>query len=178
MRHDAKEIIQSVQVPKFPLRAGRSAEVAALIQELLTDARNSSSKDSPQLAVVLADIGSSLLQLRKFADAEPLLRESLALREKAEPDAWTTFNAKSMLGGALLGRKKYTEAEPLLRQGYQGMRDRERAIPPQGARRLPEALDRLIELYTATNRPDEVRRWQAERARYDKGGASRLGEKK
>jgi hypothetical protein len=32
--------------------------------------------------------------------------------------------------------------------------------------RLTEALDRLIEFYTATNQPEEVRKWQAERAKY------------
>jgi hypothetical protein len=42
-------------------------------------------------------------------------------REKKEPDAWTTFNTKSLLGGALLGRKKCADAEPLLMAGYAGM---------------------------------------------------------
>jgi serine/threonine-protein kinase len=32
--------------------------------------------------------------------------------------------------------------------------------------RIPEALDRLIELYTAINKPDEAKKWQAERAKY------------
>ena len=32
--------------------------------------------------------------------------------------------------------------------------------------RLPEAIDRLIELSTATNKPDDVKKWQAERAKY------------
>jgi hypothetical protein len=59
-----------------------------------------------------------------------------------------------------------------------GMKAREKTIPPQGSTRLPEALDRLIELYTATNRPDEVKKWQAERARYDKDAASKAGDKK
>jgi hypothetical protein len=32
--------------------------------------------------------------------------------------------------------------------------------------RLPEALDRPIELYTAINKPHELKKWQAERAKY------------
>jgi len=43
------------------------------------------------------------------------MSECLAIRAKKEPDAWTTFNTKSLLGGALLGQKKYGAAEPLLR---------------------------------------------------------------
>ena len=62
--------------------------------------------------------------------------------------------------------RKYVEAEPLLLAGYEGMKHREKTIPPQGKIRLPEALDRLIELSTATNKPDEVKKWQAERAKY------------
>ena len=78
------------------------------------EARKTLPKDSPQLAGLLAQIGLSLLQAEEWTEAEPLLRECLAIREKTQPDAWTTFNTQSLLGGALLGQKKYAEAEPLL----------------------------------------------------------------
>ena len=65
-----------------------------------------------------------------------------------------------------MGRKKYADAEPLLLKGYEGMKRREKTIPPPGATRLPESLDRLIELSTATNKPDDVKKWRAERANY------------
>jgi tetratricopeptide (TPR) repeat protein len=152
------------------VKASRSAEAAALVKEVVSDARKTLPEGSPRLAGELARIGSGLLQAKTFAEVEPILRECLAIREKAEPDAWTTFNTRSQLGGVLLGQKKYAEAEPLLRQGYEGMKAREKAIPPQGATRLPEALDRLIELYTAINRPDEVKKWQAERANHPRDG--------
>ncbi|GEM_PF-2653927 len=45
------------------------------------------------------------------------------------------------------------------------MKQREKTIPPSGQVRLPEALDRLIELSTATNKPEDARKWQAERAK-------------
>ena len=46
------------------------------------------------------------------------------------------------------------------------MKAREATIPSEGRGRLPDALDRLIEFYTATNKPDEVKKWWAERAKY------------
>ena len=147
-------------------RAGMSAEAAKLIAELLANTRQQLPQDSPQLAGQLAMFGQKLLKGNAFGEAEPLLRECLAIREKTEPDAWTTFNTQSMLGGALLGQKKYADAEPLLLKGYEGMKQREKAIPKEGAIRIPEALDRLIELYTATNKPDEVTKWGEERAKY------------
>lgn len=62
------------------------------------------------------------------------LRESLAIREKTQPDAWTTFDSKSLLGGALLGQKKVADAEPLLLAGYEGMKKRENATAPRAAK--------------------------------------------
>jgi len=83
-----------------------------------------------------------------------------------QPDAWSTFNTKSLLGGALLGQKKYAEAEPLLLKSYDGMKQREKTIPREGKDRLTEALGRLIEYYTVTKKPDEAKKWQAERTKY------------
>jgi tetratricopeptide (TPR) repeat protein len=121
---------------------------------------------TPDRSGQLAKHGLDLLKQRKWAEVEPLLRECLAIREKKEPDAWSTLNTQSMLGGALLGQKKYAEAEPLLLAGHEGMKAREKTIPPQANARIPESIDRLIELYTATNKPNEVKKWRAERAKY------------
>ena len=127
--------------------------------------------------LALAEFGSILLDLGRFADAEPLLRECVAIREKTQPDVWNTFNAKSMLGGALLGlakegkdagskAKRLAEAGPLLVQGYEGMKTREQTIPPQAAEAIPAALDRLIDFHTVTNKPEEVKEYRELRAKY------------
>jgi serine/threonine protein kinase len=147
-------------------KAGENAKFANLLHEQLADVRKTLPKDSPQLAGMMAQFGMSLLEMKGYTEAEPLLRECLAIREKTQPDEWTTFNTQSLLGGALLGQKKSADAEPLLLKGYEGMKAREKTIPPQAATRLPEALDRLIELYTATNKPDEVKKYQELRAKY------------
>jgi eukaryotic-like serine/threonine-protein kinase len=60
----------------------------------------------------------------------------------------------------------YKGAEPLLLGGYEGMKKRANAVSPDGRPRLPQAVDRIVELYTATSRPDELKKWQAERATY------------
>ena len=115
---------------------------------------------------MLAQIGLALLQTEELAEAEPLLRECLAIREKTQPDVWSTFNTKSLLGGALLGQKKYAEAEPLLLAGYEGMKQREKTIPPQ-AIRLHRGPGALVQLYEATEKKDEAasggRNWKVGR---------------
>lgn len=118
--------------------------------------------ESPQLAGVLALMGDALLQTKSFAKAEAILRECLAIRTKASPEDWKTFNAKVLLGGALLGQKKYADAEPLLRAGYEGMQKHEKEIPPQGKVRLSEAVERLVRLYEATGKTDEAAKWRKE----------------
>ncbi len=126
--------------------------------------------DSPAYAGALAAFGLNLLHQKKWTEAEPLLRECLAIREKTQPDAWTTFNTKSLLGGALLGQKKYADAEPLLLAGYEGMKQRAKTIPPPGKARLPEAIERLVQLYEATGQ--KGRRGEVEQGTgRDQGGA-------
>jgi serine/threonine protein kinase/tetratricopeptide (TPR) repeat protein len=120
----------------------------------------------PQLAEVLAGLTAREPDDPIRAFTVGLVRRCLAVREKKEPDVWTTFNTQSLLGGALLGQKKYADAEPLLVKGYEGMKAREKTIPPVGSTRLPEALDRLIELYTATDKPEEAKKYRGLRAKY------------
>ena len=61
-----------------------------------------------------------------------------------------------------MAQKKYTDAEPLLLKGYAGMKQREQTIPPPSKSRLTEALERLVQLYEATAKPDEATKWRKE----------------
>jgi serine/threonine protein kinase/lipopolysaccharide biosynthesis regulator YciM len=117
--------------------------------------------ESPGYAAALSSLGANLLLQEKWADAESSLRESLALLEKAEPDAWPTSNARSLLGDALLGQEKYAEAEPLLIQGYEGLNAREAQIPRPARGRVAEAGERLVRLYEAWGRPEKAAEWRA-----------------
>jgi hypothetical protein len=147
--------------------SGQLAKAVTLLEQSLQKHKAKLGAEHPQMLGTMANPGSVLLQQKEWADAEPVLRDCLPVREKQMPDSWRTFNAQSQLGGALLGQKKYAKAEPLLVKGYEGMKTREKTIPQQGGGELgiPEALDRLIKLYTALNKPDEAKKWQAERAK-------------
>ena len=119
-------------------------------------------KASPELAVQLAWVSAVLLRVREWDEAEPLLRECLAIRREKEPDGWRTFGAMSMLGGALLGQKKFAEAEPLLLDGVRGMRERAASIPATSAARVHEALERLVQLYEAKLDAAQADVWRSE----------------
>ncbi len=111
------------------------------------------------------DLGRAYLAANDAPKAEALFREGLAAREKVQPDGWRTFNTQSLLGAALLAQKKYAEAEAPLIKGFEGMKQRRKSMEALGDVRVPEALDRLIELYTATNRPEEAEKCRVERTK-------------
>jgi tetratricopeptide (TPR) repeat protein len=127
-------------------------------------------KDGPESAAYaegLTLLAGTLLLQKKPAAAESILRESLAILRRKQPDAQGTFHTQSLLGSALLGQQRYADAEPLLVRGYQGL---SRSVPAPGQKnydpriwqRLLDALERLVQLYDAWGRPSEAARWRME----------------
>ncbi len=143
-------------------RTGRGAEAVPFFRERIARERGRTPANRRVLAANLTLLGLSLLEQQKWAEAEPVIRECLAIREKIDPDSWTTFYSRSMLGGALLGQSKFAEAEPLLLQGYEGIKKREKTNPPQAKARLTEAIDRVVQFYQATGKKDEAAKWRKE----------------
>src|SRR5262249_9219459 len=117
---------------------------------------------APHPPAAVAPAGGAFFAARAYAAAEPLLIENLSFREAQAADAWETHQARSLLGAALLGQKRYAEAEPHLLRGYEGMKRREDKIAAQDKVRLTDALERLVQLYDAWNKPDEAARWRTE----------------
>ncbi len=131
-----------------------------LRRKILDHYRRKGPAESPAVANALASLGKNLLFQGKPAEAEPFLRECLAIREKKLADDPLRYNAMSLLGGALSGQKKYAEAEPLLIQGYEGMKAREAKIPPQGKNNIPNAAERIVSLYEAWDKPEKAAEWK------------------
>jgi hypothetical protein len=113
------------------------------------------------LADALAGLGSNLLGQRRWAEAEPALRESLGIRAARQPDAPSTFEARGLLGRCLVGQGRYAEAEPLILEGYRGMRSREAELSAPGLGRMTEAGRRVVALYEAWGKPGLASEWKA-----------------
>jgi serine/threonine protein kinase len=84
---------------------GKVEEAEELSRQWLAAIKAHGGADSMNYANALATLGSDLLQQKKWSAAEPVLRECLGIREKNQPKAWKTFNAKSMFGEALLAKE-------------------------------------------------------------------------
>jgi tetratricopeptide (TPR) repeat protein len=150
---------------------GRYAEGEVVVRQVLEALRRKLGSDHPgsqqyqadtvRTADGLALLGLNLLGQKKATDAEKVLHECLAMREKMEPDSWQVFNARSLLGEALVRQERYAEAEALLRTGYEGLKQHQEEIPA-AAHSVPlkEAVQRLVQLYDACGKSDEAARWR------------------
>jgi tetratricopeptide (TPR) repeat protein len=106
----------------------------------------------------------------RLVDAEAVLRQFLAVMEKAEPDTWTTFHGKSLLGAALLRQQKYADAELHLLKGYEGMKARQASAPRERRAELTRCLEQLVQVYDALAKKDEAAKWRKELHRKRIGG--------
>jgi serine/threonine protein kinase/tetratricopeptide (TPR) repeat protein len=118
--------------------------------------------DSSAHAAALVERAKVLLEEKQPAESEVKLRQALTIRQKTQPDAWTTFETKSLLGEALLQQKKFVEAEPLLQAGYQGLKQHEDVIPHADKKCLTQAIERLVKLYDAEGKRDVAEQYRKE----------------
>ncbi len=130
-------------------------EAEQRFQEALAIQRARLGEEHPQTARTKRNLALHRLRRGVPAAAESLIREALAsLRAKRPEGHWEIADAESVLGACLVAMGRFEDAEPLLIGGYEGLaRIRGvQAVPTRKARL------RLVELYTAWGRPEEVER--------------------
>jgi eukaryotic-like serine/threonine-protein kinase len=141
-------------------RQGRNADADALYAKVAEAARRTLGPQHAETLSALSGIGSIRIQLRKYAEAEPVLREVLAGSEKSGPNEWRRYSSLSLLGESLSGQGKYAEAEPLLLGGYAGLIERESAIPMTSRDNLQNAGTWIVELYRNWGKPEIAADWK------------------
>lgn len=110
------------------------------------------------IAEALLGIGEILNLTGRYADAEPLIREGLAISRKAiAPSAYEISLATSVLGEALAGQKQFGEAEPLVIKGSESLI----ASPRTTERGKRRAIERVIKFYTDWDKPEKAAKMEA-----------------
>jgi tetratricopeptide (TPR) repeat protein len=102
-------------------------------------------------AIFLRNLGEVLTR-HKPAEAEPLAREALSIFQELHSPARRTADAESVLGGSLAALGRYAEAEPLLTDGYAQLARASGDL----RRQRRQALERLVTLYSAWQKPDRA----------------------
>ena len=143
-----------------------------MFREALERARKSLGPKDPRLSGFMAPLGQSLIEAgRNGLDAEPVLRECMAIREKAPGPTTGAFLQHPQLARRqqLLGQKKFAagRAASVLSGYLRGLKAREARIPPQGKPRLKEAAERVVKLYGGGTweKKDKAADWRAGRWR-------------
>jgi len=158
---------------------GEAARAEAKRRAFVADARQDNSP--AELATALANLGRNLMLQKRWADAEPVVREALELRRRAladdEAESWLISSAAGMLGEAIFERARieasaalFAEAEPLVLEAAESLPGN--AHVPVHEKGLPdkkrEALDRAVRLYDAWHLfskdeayADKAKQWQA-----------------
>ena len=155
---DTRTIIQNLAV--LHGRQGKPQLDEANFREVVAFLREHPVSDPLAYAEYLGELAGNLLAQKKYAEAEPIARECLAIRSEKRPDRWVTFYARTTLGGALTGQGRFDEAEPLLIQAFEGMKSRESQMRPSSRFLMLEPLERLVELYDAWGKGAEAARWR------------------
>jgi serine/threonine protein kinase/tetratricopeptide (TPR) repeat protein len=167
-------------------KADRKSEAATLLSEAaalkaetararLKSLRKRVQPNDPQLDKPLVKLTQLLIDAQKYAEAEEVARESLALQEKLMPDKWVLFNTRSVLGGILVERKNYAEAEPLLLSGYEGLKQQLDTLPAAGKLSLSNSLSRLAHLYEAVGPPEKAAEWNKKLTEFDQALTEKQG---
>jgi serine/threonine protein kinase len=166
---------------------GRHAHAAPLLVESLATARKVHEDDHPVVSTALELLGRSLIEEKKFAEAEQHLRECLERLVQERSGRLTRGGSpafvQGLLGESLLGQRKYAEAEPLLLESYEGQRTAQDAADPEAIpareRLGVVALERIVRLYNAWGRPARAETYRKELAARagsaEPGRSDRLG---
>lgn len=120
---------------------GRDADA----EPLLLEAQQSlSNEDDLHFANITQSLGECYQNLEKYAKAEALLLQALAVRERLQPaDHPHLIGIKRSLGTLFMQQERYREAEPLLLEAL----SRRRAILPAMHPDIAVSLNELGELY-------------------------------
>jgi hypothetical protein len=169
-------------------RQGNYAEAEPLYREIIELRRSRLSADhkdvlepTASLARALSDWASAARDSKsemadRAREAERLLHKVLATRLRNDTNSWRIADVQSRLGGALVSvaitdstldaearRTKLAEAESLLLESHEQLQKESRE-----RKYNRDALQRLVRLYEAWNKPDKRAEWQQKLELFEK----------
>lgn len=139
-----------VEQGEYETAEGMLTEALAMNQRIFPD-------DHPDIAITRSGIAYLMLETDQ---PEQALQLALAANEYLTTaygdDHWRTAWARSMQGAALTALQRFDEAEILTVPAYESLKNNSAARPAQ----VRDALQRVVELYEAWDRPNEAQRYR------------------
>ena len=97
-------------------QAGKQAEAIAAAKRALSLTERRHGHNHAATAAALTTLAELLIAEKRYADAEPLLKRALAIREKSSPDSPELADTLYALADLYKKQGRAAEAEPLLRR--------------------------------------------------------------
>ncbi|UCG32036.1 MAG: serine/threonine protein kinase [Phycisphaerales bacterium] len=137
---------------------GDFAAAESLYGEALAMRRRLLGDEHPAVATVLSNLAALLLAKGDYARAEPLLREAVGIFRNTRPgNDWKAAMTVSTLGSCLTALGRFDEAEPLVLESYATVN----AVRGQRHEDTHKAMERVLALYEAWDKPEQAARWRA-----------------
>lgn len=135
----------------------RAAEISA---RNVNFRRSSTPPDSQFLGEALRDYGRQLVRAGPPADAEPILREALAIYERRSPNDWMVLDCRCWLACSIADQNGRAEAEQLLLNSFRQLTERLEQTPIWGRDQRLQIAKRLTALYRSQDNSRESATWQ------------------
>src|SRR5262249_46320300 len=113
-----------------------------------------------RIALRLKMLGECRVLLKKYAEAQGPLQDSLAIYLKKQPKDILRHMTAILLGAALLGQKKYADAEPLLLHGAKELVAQAANLSPANRQLALAVVQRIAELYETAQQPEQAEGWR------------------
>lgn len=124
-------------------------EIEAVITYYRNRGQESEKRD---LALALNHLASMLMAQKRFAEAEPVIREAVQIRENLATGVWTTADSQGRLGECLMELGQLEQAKPLVTESYQRLAADRTVVKSQ--RRA--AISRMLRYYELTKQLDQA----------------------
>jgi serine/threonine protein kinase len=140
------------------LELGRLPESELALCEALAGLRSSLGDGAILTLECMSRLTDALLARNKTDEAEMMLREYTDTAGETLPDdCWQIATARNLLGACYTARGDYEDAETLLLESYPILS----SALGQKQELTRQAIQRIVKLYHAWDKPDQVARWQA-----------------
>jgi serine/threonine protein kinase/Tfp pilus assembly protein PilF len=158
---DHPETLKALNNLAFSLQTqGKLADAEQHFREALEGRRRKLTDEHPDTLNSFNSLAFVLNARERYTESESLLREALPLHERINGiDHWRTAETRSLLGEAICGLGRFNEAEPLLVDGHARL---DEVLPPiRRGQKLTPAIERLVRLYEAWDKPEQAAAWEA-----------------
>ncbi|MCC6344178.1 MAG: tetratricopeptide repeat protein [Bryobacterales bacterium] len=136
---------------------GKYPQAEPYLSELLDIRRRT---HHPEFIRTVLLLGNALLQQRKFAAAESLLRDHVNAAAEGDPPSWLGFSIRGLYGIALAAEQQSPQAEALLTSAYEGIEQHRDSIPHKDYPLLHQAGQAIIRFYHETGQSVLASRWE------------------